>query len=156
MAYKHILVVYDGSDLAKSALDQAVRIVREHPVTRLTVLHVFHFPNILVGGVFYTALSGLENEYLDYAETLIEDARKAIEGLPYATVQMREGFPVETILEVSEEGGCDLVIMGSRGLSGLKEFMLGSVSHAVVQKAKMPVMIIKGTGAIIQNRGVTV
>ncbi|WP_394297942.1 universal stress protein [Gordoniibacillus kamchatkensis] len=37
--------------------------------------------------------------------------------------------------------------MGSRGLGGLKEFVLGSVSHSVVQKSKMPVFIIKHPSA---------
>lgn len=155
MAYKHILVAYDGSDLAQAALEQAVLIVQEHPATRLTVLHVCHFPNMLVGGAFF-AVQGVEKGYSDYAELLVEDAQHAIEGLPYAKVVLRQGLPVESILECAEEGGCDLIMIGSRGLSGLKQFMLGSVSHAVVQKAKIPVMIIKGTGHIVQNGGVPV
>lgn len=156
MAYKHILVAYDGSDLAKMALEQAIGIVREHPATRLTVLHVFHYPNILVGEAIYAYPPGVEKEYWDFAEALLEDAQKAIEELPYATVALRQGFPVEQILEVAEEEGCDLIMMGSRGLSGLKEFVLGSVSHAVLQRSKIPVMVIKRASTIVRNEGLPV
>lgn len=143
MGYTHILVAYDGSELAKTALEQAVSIVRGNPVAKLTVLHVYHLPSIQIGAAFYAGSPSVEKEYYDYAEAMLEEARKAIEELPYKAMKMRKGFPVDTILEAAEELGCDLIVMGSRGLSGLKEFMLGSVSHAVVQKAKIPVLIVK-------------
>jgi nucleotide-binding universal stress UspA family protein len=50
--------------------------------------------------------------------------------------------PAYVILNHAREHGCDLIIMGSRGLTGIKEF-LGSVSHTVVQNSQVPVLIVK-------------
>ncbi len=53
-----------------------------------------------------------------------------------------EGPAYKVILEHAKENNSDLIIMGSRGLSGVKEY-LGSVSHYVVQHSSVPVLIIK-------------
>ncbi|WP_052487100.1 universal stress protein [Gordoniibacillus kamchatkensis] len=92
MMYQHILVAYDGSELAKTALTQAVCMVKEHPGTKLTVLHVIHFPNYIVGEAYFGALPSLEKEYAEFASLLNQDAEKAIEGLSGAEVEVRRGF----------------------------------------------------------------
>lgn len=143
MVYRHILAAYDGSDLSKAVLAQAVNIVQERPITKLTVLHVLHFPKVYVGDVLYSVPAGTDEAFVEYAESSLEEVRSAVKDLLYAVVEIRQGSPAETILEAAEEKGCDLIMMGSRGLSGLKELMLGSVSHAVVQKSPIPVLIIK-------------
>ena len=57
-------------------------------------------------------------------------------------VIIKEGLSYTVILEQAIERQCDLIIMGSRGLSGLKE-LLGSVSHTVIQRAEIPVLLVK-------------
>jgi nucleotide-binding universal stress UspA family protein len=74
---------------------------------------------------------------------LVSRAEKLLDELPNAThTFVKEGQPVRTILDFASENGYDLIVIGSRGLSGVKEF-LGSVSHGVVQRSKVPVLIIK-------------
>lgn len=143
MVYQHILVAYDGSELAKTALEQAVCMAKEHPGTKLTVLHVLHFLNVNVGEAYFGALSNLEKEYSENTALFLQDVEKAIEGLSGAEVEVRKGYPAESILACAEEKGCDVIVMGSRGLGGLKEFVLGSVSHSVAIKSSVPVFIIK-------------
>lgn len=55
---------------------------------------------------------------------------------------MKFGFASQLILEHAAEHQCDLIVIGSRGLSGIREF-LGSVSHSVVQQSSVPVFIVK-------------
>ena len=52
------------------------------------------------------------------------------------------GTPARAILDHARAHDCDLIIMGSRGLSGIKE-LLGSVSHYVTQNSTIPVLLIK-------------
>ena len=47
------------------------------------------------------------------------------------------------ILSAAEKSGADMIVMGSRGLSGIKELLLGSVSNHIVHYAKVPVVIVK-------------
>jgi nucleotide-binding universal stress UspA family protein len=58
--------------------------------------------------------------------------------------QAREGDPAEVILDVAKEQAADLIVIGSRGLSGIRRFLLGSVSAKVSEHAPCSVMIVRG------------
>jgi nucleotide-binding universal stress UspA family protein len=53
------------------------------------------------------------------------------------------GRPGDVIISEASQGGFDLIVIGSRGLGGFKELVLGSVSHQVVNEAKVPVLVVK-------------
>jgi nucleotide-binding universal stress UspA family protein len=57
--------------------------------------------------------------------------------------ELVEGRPAEKIVETAKKGMFDLIVVGSRGLSGFKEIFLGSVSNRVADKAHCPVLIVK-------------
>jgi nucleotide-binding universal stress UspA family protein len=59
---------------------------------------------------------------------------------------VREGYPATVIQEEAEEQRADLIVIGTRGLSGLKHLLLGSVAERVVQKAPCPVLTVKTPG----------
>jgi nucleotide-binding universal stress UspA family protein len=54
-----------------------------------------------------------------------------------------KGIPAERILDYTEEKGIDLIVMGTQGLTGVKKFLIGSVSENVLRYSKVPVMIIR-------------
>ena len=56
---------------------------------------------------------------------------------------MEVGHPSERILAVSKSKDADAIVLGSRGLSGIAEFFLGSVSSKISQYADVPVLIVK-------------
>lgn len=56
---------------------------------------------------------------------------------------LREGDAVKEIVTAAEEGKFDIIVVGHRGLSKLKEFLLGSVSEGLSHKASCPVLIVK-------------
>lgn len=55
----------------------------------------------------------------------------------------RTGIPAEEIVSYAEEANSALIVMGARGLSAVESFFLGSVSQTVMEKAKVPVLIVK-------------
>ena len=59
------------------------------------------------------------------------------------STKIAEGRPAERIVEAAKEGKFDIIIMGSRGMGGAREFFLGSVSHRVAIEAPCPVLIVK-------------
>jgi nucleotide-binding universal stress UspA family protein len=59
-----------------------------------------------------------------------------------AKVVVREGHPVEEILSVADEEGCDLIVLGNHGKGFLKQTFLGSVSRGVLDRTRKPVFII--------------
>ncbi len=142
MPYQNILVAFDGSALSVKALEKAMKFAQEY-AARLEVIHVCHIPVPVFGGPLYAAPFNGEKDYLLAAQAVIDEAKRITSQLPDVKVILRQGQPALAVLEYAEESGCDLIIMGSRGLGGLREFVLGSVSHHVVQHAKVPVLIVK-------------
>lgn len=141
MLFSKILVSYDDSELAKKALKKAADLALLDESTELDVLNVVTIPTnqFIVGDVYRE----VRESTLKYGHELVSRAEKLLEELPNAThTFVKEGQPVRTILDFASENGYDLIVIGSRGLSGVKEF-LGSVSHGVVQRSKVPVLIIK-------------
>jgi nucleotide-binding universal stress UspA family protein len=59
---------------------------------------------------------------------------------------VREGYPATVIEEEAERCNADLIVIGTRGLSGLKHLLLGSIAERVVQKAPCPVLTVKTPG----------
>jgi nucleotide-binding universal stress UspA family protein len=77
------------------------------------------------------------------AQRILDEQVKKIEGLGGTVAQARlsEGGAAEEIVALAEELGADLIVMGSRGLGGLKRTLMGSVSDSVVRHAHCPVMV---------------
>jgi nucleotide-binding universal stress UspA family protein len=80
-----------------------------------------------------------------HEKVLSEALKKATDFEPSLKVSTRlvEGRPSDRIIEAAKEGKFDMIVMGSRGLGGVKEFFLGSVSDRVADEASCPVLIVK-------------
>ena len=143
-----ILIAYDGSADAQTAIDRAGQLLGNQDVTILAVWERFidvvtrAGGGIPVGEVDYEALDrGYDDEARKRAEQGLERARRV--GLnAQALVRVREGTVATTILAEADDLGADAIVLGTRGLTGLKSLLLGSVSHGVVQHAHIPVMIV--------------
>lgn len=141
MLFSKILVSYDDSKLSKLALAKAIELAELDSQTEIDVLNVVTVPTnqFIVGDVYRE----VRESTFKYGNDIVAKAESALADLPNRThTFVEEGQPVRTILDFAESNGYDLIVIGSRGLSGVKEF-LGSVSHGVVQRSKLPVLIVK-------------
>jgi len=143
--FGRILVAFDGS---KDSV-QAIRIASSLALkfgSELTVLHVFSSP-----GVGFSAASGMPIP--DYKT--LEEAKKAAamevltKGLQLATQEgakargelVEAPSVVEAIVEFAANENADLIVAGTRGMTGFKKLILGSVSSGLVNHAHCPVLI---------------
>ena len=77
-------------------------------------------------------------------DKVLEMAQEKMAGYPHKVVYSIEvGHPSERIIAFTKKEECDAIVLGSRGLSGIAEFFLGSVSSKVAQYAGVPVLIVK-------------
>jgi len=138
-----ILVAYDHSELSRKALETAVRIAGQDPGVKLHIVHVIEPLNVPVP-VYGTGIDNLWKWRRDQAENIMAEVKESLRTLPNdVTIHIEDGSPGERVMNTAHEQQCDLIIMGSRGLTGIKEFFLGSVSHYVVQRSSCPVLIVK-------------
>jgi nucleotide-binding universal stress UspA family protein len=147
-----ILVSYDGSADAQAALDRAAQVM---PGAEATVLTVWE---PLLDALTRTGALGISGGMAGFADLEQVDAASqkaalanATEGAERATAvgllaqprsESRHGGIANTILAAAADVDADVIVMGTRGLSGVKSFLLGSVSHAVVQHADRAVLIV--------------
>ncbi|KEF39070.1 universal stress protein UspA-like protein [Schinkia azotoformans MEV2011] len=142
--FSKILVAYDGSDLAKKALQMAMKLSQENPDLGVEIVHVYQIPTVAIGEGVYTPSAQAAMNYLENAQKVLAEAEELVAGtIKNFNVTLKEGNIARNLLDHANETGCDFILIGSRGLSGIKEYFLGSVSHNVVQKSNVPVLIVK-------------
>jgi len=143
-----IVVGTDGSDTANEAVRQATELAKSVGAS-INLVSAFE----PVGNQRLREerqqvpddMQWLVNEREDVNATL-EDAKERIAqaGIEVQTFA-RQGDPADAILDVAEEQNADLIIVGNKGMSGAKRFLLGSVPNKVSHHAPCSVMIIRTT-----------
>jgi nucleotide-binding universal stress UspA family protein len=146
--FKRIVVGTDGSDTASTAVAQAVDLAKatgaaldivtayEPGGTALSTDQKVEIP----GDVQYEMGPRQEvNMVLDAAAGTAEQAGVS------ATTHAREGDPADALLDVAEEVKADLVVVGNKGMTGAKRFLLGSVPNKVSHHAPCGVYIVRTT-----------
>jgi nucleotide-binding universal stress UspA family protein len=144
--YNAIVVVTDGSDTATEAVRQATELAGRLG-TKVHLVSAYEpVPEARLREERQGAPGDLEwmiNPREDVSSTL-EDAAKVIRDRGIEVdVHAREGDPADAILDVAEEQGVDLIIVGNKGMTGAKRFLLGSVPNKVSHHAPCSVMIIR-------------
>lgn len=137
-----VLIAHDGSEHAQKMLDLAITLLA-HRETETTVLHVI--PRHVIYGKGAAVLETYDMvEERGPSEALLETTAKALKqaGIgPTILQELQVGDPADLILAAAEERASDLIVMGSRGLNAAQRFLIGSVSHKVVNHAKCAVLI---------------
>ncbi|WP_166172631.1 universal stress protein [Rubrobacter tropicus] len=139
-----ILLATDGSEDASAATRAAVDLAKRSG-SELHVVHAFEFipprEYMSVALRLRTAqgASARGQELLDEQVERIERY-----GVKVAGAQVRAGSPVDQILSAAEEIGAGLVVIGRRGLGGVRRLLMGSVSEGVIHNARCPVLVLRG------------
>jgi nucleotide-binding universal stress UspA family protein len=146
-----ILICYDGSPDAQAAIDHAGELIKGEQAVVLCIWEPFI--DMLTRnsfGISMFAPEATDVEAID-AGNEREAQRRAEEGVEYATragfeaeprTRARDGSMADAILAEAEEVAARAIVIGTRGLTGMRHVFLGSVSHAVLQEADVPVIVV--------------
>jgi universal stress protein A len=147
MPFKRILFPTDFSPLAA----EAGKVAAEMSATfraPLTVLHVVHFPGIVLpdGAVF----AGPEAvaDIMSKVDTSLHRtaAELTAAGAVEVTTRSEQGVPFVEIVRAAREGGFDLLVIGTHGRTGIRHALIGSTSERVVRKAPCAVTVVRHQG----------
>lgn len=138
--YQHILLAADGSKNSVRAAGEAAKLASL--VEEATVEVLFTVDPSKVKEEVLHSQNHEEIEFKRNQKLLPVTEELANNNVNYH-VTIVIGDPGPTIVEYSIKKKVDLLIIGSRGLNSLQEFVLGSVSHKVVKRAQCPVMVVK-------------
>jgi nucleotide-binding universal stress UspA family protein len=142
-----VVVGIDGSDTSRRAARWAAHEARLRGA-KLEIVSAWHVPlygYAHLGSI--TAISqdvakGLVENAEEHLAEVVREARAEAGDIELETITA-EGQPANVLLQVSK--GADLLVVGSRGLGGFRELLLGSVSQQCAQHASCPVVIIRHT-----------
>ncbi|HEY4810058.1 MAG TPA: universal stress protein [Solirubrobacteraceae bacterium] len=146
--FKSIVVGTDGSDTATQAVRQAVDVARAVGAKLELVSAYEPVPAQRLSEERRQAPEDLQwaiNPREDVDATLEAAAAIAREAGVEVDVYPRQGDPADAILDIAEEREADLIVVGNKGMTGAKRFLLGSVPNKVSHHAPCSVLIIRTT-----------
>ena len=144
--FSAIVVGTDGSDTATEAVRQAVGLAATLGSTLEIVSAYEPIPAQRLRDEAREAPPDIQweiNPREDVDATLETAAEVAREAGVTVNTTAREGDPADAILDVAEERGADLIVIGNKGMTGAKRFLLGSVPNKISHHAPCSVLIIR-------------
>jgi nucleotide-binding universal stress UspA family protein len=134
------LIAADGSDHSIRCAKKAIHLAEQNPDAEFTVVYAID------------GQTSKEDILHHYEKSVVEEKRKRRlepiknllkeKDLSYE-IKFLHGEPGPAIVDYANKGNYDIVVVGSRGLNALQEMVLGSVSHKIAKRVKVPVMIVK-------------
>ncbi|MDQ0350288.1 nucleotide-binding universal stress UspA family protein [Alkalibacillus filiformis] len=163
--FARVLVAYDGSTDSKKALNKAEGIAKQNdaklivayvqdqsPAAPISDQHTIpHGTSMLNQTTNYTtsmpASDSSEQQQVDImdqqADEILDEAKLKLSNEIDTDYEILLGPPAREIVKFAKDQDVDLVILGNRGLSGLKKIVMGSVSNKVTNDSHCPVLVIK-------------
>lgn len=133
-----ILVPFDNSNNSLRALTKANTLAKRANAS-ITILHVVSYDRTVA-----KIIGSYKGKMIDHVKNFLDDAKKLTQNMGnQCNAEILVGSPAKEILEHLKKNKYDLVVVGKRGTTKLTGPSLGSVSNALVQSTKIPVMVVK-------------
>ena len=138
-----LLVAVDGSKVSDRVVRFAAGLKKTNKDSFITLISVSY------SGLEIQKYSLVDPDFINecnaQSQRAIEKALEILkeEGVKPDLIENRHGEPATVISRLAKEEGYSMIVMGSRGLSDIKGFLLGSISHKVLHLAECPVVIVK-------------
>ncbi len=145
MAYQHLLIPTDGTEVTAKAVESAVMLARALGARLSTITVKEPFP--------YSAISEMQpippQEFYDAQDRIATQRVKAVvdaaatAGMACAAFVVEAPHPWEAIVDHAKNEGCDLIVMASHGRRGMSAMLLGSETTRVLTHTNVPVLVVR-------------
>ena len=164
MSYNKILVPYDSSKPSDTALDHALKIAKMSEISSRMIVNVIllyitpiiHIPFTIGTVLLKSEKTGqtiplreytkeLNQEIKENAIKMLDEKIKTYGNIKNVSVKSKVsiGNPADEIIKFANDEKIELIVMGTTGLGGIKNFVFGSVARNVSEKANCPVMLVR-------------
>ena len=146
--YERILVPVDGSDASNRGLHEAIRLAKALG-GELRLVHIVDGSALALNPETGIAAAPLVADFAEGGKAILEDARGVAraEGLDPSVV-LHENFAgrvADLLVEEARKWRAEVIVMGTHGRRGVRHAVLGSDAQAVVQRAEVPVLLVRST-----------
>jgi nucleotide-binding universal stress UspA family protein len=143
--FRRILVATRGRPWSERALELAIRMAQAYRL-ELVIVSILTPPYVPERGATWGIATApeVEHDVKQLAQRVLREASALAEAneLKYIC-EIRQGRPAEEIIKAAEQHQCDLILIGSRGQSGVRRVTMGETGNEVVLKAPVPVIVVK-------------
>lgn len=140
--FSKVLVAVDGSEYSMNAAEYAISITRQFG-SELIALHVITSDVSTVASAFLPQMEEIKKNAQEYFDKIRRKGEEASGDIQLRTELISSPSVVGGIIDFAEKENIDLIVVGTKGRSGLKRLLLGSVASGIVNYAHCPVMIVK-------------
>jgi nucleotide-binding universal stress UspA family protein len=143
--FTRILVATRGSSWSARALELGVQMAQAYhaDLVVVAILTPLYVPKRQATWGIAAALE-VDEDARQLAQRVLGAASKLAKARGVRCVcEMRQGRPAEEIIKAAEQHQCDVILIGARGLSGVRRVTMGETGNEVVLKAPMPVIVVK-------------
>ncbi|WP_298522457.1 universal stress protein [uncultured Methanobrevibacter sp.] len=137
--YKKILLPTDGSGYAEQEVDRVTKLIADDG--EIIVLSV--------AGKLTSSAFQSRSKVKKVNERLLKEAKAAVNSMAAkfddslnVKTMVKTGFPAETINQVAEEEGVELIVISASGKSGIHKFIIGSVAEKVLKTSEIDVLLV--------------
>ena len=138
--FSKVLVAVDGSEYSMNAAEYAISITKEYG-SQLIALHVITSDVSTIASTFSPQMEEIKKNAQEFFDKIRHKGGNW--DIPLRTELIASSSIVGGIIDFAEKENIDLIVVGTRGRSGLKKLLLGSVASGIVNYAHCPVMIVK-------------
>jgi nucleotide-binding universal stress UspA family protein len=138
--FSKVLVVVDGSEYSMNAAEYAISITKEYGA-QLIALHVITSDVSTITSTFSPQMEEIKKNAQEFFDKIRHKGGNW--EIPLRTELIASSSVVGGIIDFAENENIELIVVGTRGRSGLKRLLLGSVASGIVNYAHCPVMIVK-------------
>jgi nucleotide-binding universal stress UspA family protein len=140
--FSKVLVAVDGSEYSMNAVEYAISITRQYG-SQLIALHVITSDVSTVASAFLPQMDEIKKNAQEYFDKIRRKGDEANWDIQLRTELIASPSEVGGIIDFTEKENIDLIVVGTKGRSGLKKLLLDSVASGIVNYAHCPVMIVK-------------
>jgi nucleotide-binding universal stress UspA family protein len=139
-----LLVPFDGSDNAVRALRHAIALAGSAGNTSLHLVHVHEEPRIYGEIAVYVPARKMKALQREHSEAILAHAERLVRrsGIRYAT-EVLTGPIARAIAGRARTLGCEAIVMGTKGMTAIGNFVMGSTAMKVVHLSRVPVTLVK-------------